>query len=317
MTNAPTFVAFYGSDWIGGTRTLSQSEKAVFIDLLALMFECGGPVDFDRRRLARLCGTSASAFQRSVDGLVDAGKIQVEGGQISNARAIAEIKKAMGRSETATAAAAARWAKSDAQHGQVENEIRSRQPAKNTNKNNKAAMPEHSSSNANQTQTQNKGSPNGDTRTQAGPRLEDFVPDQAAKDYRAHRVAIKAKLTPGAEKAICRELGKVIDAGLHPTEALETAAANGWRGFKVGWIINDKQRENENGTRPGNPRSRAEAASEDANEFWSRYDEKAGRGPEHGADFGGPEFAPDDGPRNRSQREGVLEGVVLRPAAWV
>lgn len=317
MTNAPTFVAFYGSDWIGGTRALSPAEKGVFIDLLALMFEAGGPVDYDRRRLARLCGTSPSAFQRIIDGLSEAGKVAVDGGKISNARAMAEIKKAMGRSDAAATAAGVRWSKNQPQLGQVGDDKRNTQHAEKPNENNETAMPAHPPRNANQTQTQTKGSPNGDKRAPAGPSLEDFVPKQAAADYRAHRVALKAKLTPGAEKGICRELAKIRDAGMDPAEALETAAARGWRAIKAEWIFNDQRKDEGHGQRTTAPRSRSDAASADANEFWTRYDEKAGRGPQHDADFGGPEFAPDDGPRNRSQREGVLEGVVLRPAAWV
>ncbi len=50
-------VAFYPSDWLAGTRGLSDAETGVYITLIARMYEMAGPIERDDNRLARLCGS--------------------------------------------------------------------------------------------------------------------------------------------------------------------------------------------------------------------------------------------------------------------
>lgn len=74
MTKMP-WVRFFPSDWLAGTRGMSAVETGVYITLVATMYERGEPIPEDHARLARLCGTSNSAFKKALDTLIDDGKI--------------------------------------------------------------------------------------------------------------------------------------------------------------------------------------------------------------------------------------------------
>lgn len=87
------FFQFYPSDWLAGTRGLTSSETGVYITLIALMYEANGPIQFDEKRLARLCGATAAAFKKAVDGLVETGKLSVSEDGIFNRRVQIEIEK--------------------------------------------------------------------------------------------------------------------------------------------------------------------------------------------------------------------------------
>jgi uncharacterized protein YdaU (DUF1376 family) len=110
--SAITYVRFYPSDWLAGTRGMTAAEMGVYITLIAMMYERAGPVDGgDNAKLARLCGTSASGMKTILERLVADGKITREGGLLFNRRAELEIKNVMSKSEVATEKANARWAK--------------------------------------------------------------------------------------------------------------------------------------------------------------------------------------------------------------
>jgi uncharacterized protein YdaU (DUF1376 family) len=323
MSSGPVFVAWYSSDWIAGTRGLSQAEKATFIDVLSLIYENGGPVPNNRKRLARICGTSASSFQRSLDSLIDAGKLSMDGDLISNDRAVKELGRTAERNAMQAAKANARWTKADEKARptmQSWERNKSRQPSENPNDNNETPMPGECRGNATQTQTQTHKVKR-EVRAPAasapsGPRLEDYVSPEQARDFRAHRVALKSKLTPGAEKGICRELAKVIAAGFDPGEALETGMAMGWRAIKADWIINHAAKDHGHGQRRPSARDRVEAASDEANDFWSRHDQQKGRGSAGCSDIGDADATFHDGPGNSGERAGFFEGAVLRPQAF-
>lgn len=105
------FFQFYPSDWLAGTRGLTSSETGVYITLIALMYEANGPIQFDEKRLARLCGATAAAFKKAVDGLVETGKLTLNDGEISNGRVEIEIKKRSEKRASASQSAKARWEK--------------------------------------------------------------------------------------------------------------------------------------------------------------------------------------------------------------
>ena len=135
-------IAFYPSDWLAGTRGLSDSETGVYITLIARMYEMAGPIDRDDTRLSRLCGCKSKAsFAKALDYLVSEGKIiEVDGG-LFNDRVKKEIEKATEKSSAAQAAATARW-------------------SRKTNKNSHTPMRTHPTriceTNANQNQNQNQ-----------------------------------------------------------------------------------------------------------------------------------------------------------------
>jgi uncharacterized protein YdaU (DUF1376 family) len=122
-------IAFYPSDWLAGTRGMSDAETGVYITLIAKMYEMAGPIERDDNRLSRLCGCKSKAsFLKSLDYLLSEGKIiQTENG-LFNERVEKEIKNTTEKSDKAKAAAQARWDK---------------KPNKNNGGNNANASPEH------------------------------------------------------------------------------------------------------------------------------------------------------------------------------
>lgn len=77
------FIKFYPSDFLGGTSGLSPAERGVYITLLCLIYEADGPIKRDDSRLARCCGAPKAAFQRTLEALIDQGKIVEGDGMLS------------------------------------------------------------------------------------------------------------------------------------------------------------------------------------------------------------------------------------------
>lgn len=104
------YVPFYPSDWLAGTRGLSDAETGVYITLIARMYELAGPIERDDNRLSRLCGCkSKSGFVRALEYLISEGKIVEVEGAIFNKRVEKEIKNVTEKSAKAQAAAQSRW----------------------------------------------------------------------------------------------------------------------------------------------------------------------------------------------------------------
>lgn len=122
-------IAFYPSDWLAGTRGMSDAETGVYITLIARMYEMAGPIERDDNRLARLCGCKTkNSFVKALNYLISEGKI-IEGDDgLFNERAQKEIQNATKKSDKAAAAANARWNK---------------KPNKNNVSDNANASPEH------------------------------------------------------------------------------------------------------------------------------------------------------------------------------
>jgi len=103
-------IAFYPSDWLAGTRGMSDAETGVYITLIAKMYEMAGPIERDDERLYRSCGCKSKAsFLKSLNYLISVGKvIEVEDG-LFNERASKVIKETIEKSAKAQSAAQSRW----------------------------------------------------------------------------------------------------------------------------------------------------------------------------------------------------------------
>ena len=106
---------FYASDWVAGVSSLSASERGVYITLLALMYDNGGPIFRDDARLSRQCGLPKTGFSKCLDALITFGKITEDDGRIFNNRAKNELTERefqkQNRTAVATENANARWKK--------------------------------------------------------------------------------------------------------------------------------------------------------------------------------------------------------------
>ncbi|MGE0256856.1 MAG: DUF1376 domain-containing protein [Alphaproteobacteria bacterium] len=100
----------YPRDWLTGTRTLSVEARAVYFDIIALIYEHGGPVAYDEQELSRMLRVQVRRLRRVLDELTRRGKLTIENGTISNARAGREIVAAEVRAQRASEGGAARAA---------------------------------------------------------------------------------------------------------------------------------------------------------------------------------------------------------------
>lgn len=107
--SAITHVRFYPSDWLAGTRGLTAAETGIYITLIAMMYERGGPLQEEMGRLARLCGASNSTFAKTLDTLVSEGKVTRSEHGLFNSRVRKELSYVMEKSEVARGKAKTRW----------------------------------------------------------------------------------------------------------------------------------------------------------------------------------------------------------------
>ncbi|NKC29133.1 YdaU family protein [Ochrobactrum ciceri] len=82
---------FYPSDFMHGVRGLSAQEVGVYTMMLCRIYEENGPVEFHVMRLATYCTMRESTFVKTVEKLVELGKLQLIDGMITNHRAETEI----------------------------------------------------------------------------------------------------------------------------------------------------------------------------------------------------------------------------------
>lgn len=103
-------IPFYPSDWLAGTLGLSDAEKGVYITLIARMYEMAAPIERNDDRLYRVCGSKSKAsFVKSLDYLIDQGKIIVTEDGLFNEKVAKVIKQTTEKSDKAKAAAQSRW----------------------------------------------------------------------------------------------------------------------------------------------------------------------------------------------------------------
>tara|TARA_R110002110_G_scaffold113522_3_gene281850 strand:+ start:2450 stop:3283 length:834 start_codon:yes stop_codon:yes gene_type:complete len=103
-------VPFYPSDWLAGTAALSDTEKGVYITLVARMYEMAGPIERDDNRLFRVCGSKSKAsFVKALEYLISEGKILVTDEGLFNEKASKVIEQTTEKSSKAKAAAQSRW----------------------------------------------------------------------------------------------------------------------------------------------------------------------------------------------------------------
>lgn len=92
MSRVPYF-NFYPSDFMNGVRGLTAQEVGVYTMLLCRIYEESGPVEYHVLRLATYCGMREKTFAKTVEKLVDLGKMTLIDGRLSNRRSEAEIQK--------------------------------------------------------------------------------------------------------------------------------------------------------------------------------------------------------------------------------
>lgn len=85
------YFKFYPVDFMDGVRGMTAQEVGLYTMLLCRMYEQDGPIQDDAFRLATYCGMRAATFETTLEKLIRLGKIDRDGGWLSNDRARKEI----------------------------------------------------------------------------------------------------------------------------------------------------------------------------------------------------------------------------------
>ena len=86
-------VDFYADEYLAGVATLSAVDIGVYWTACAMIYSRGGPIEIaDLKRFMRL---HWRAFDASMARLIEAGKLTLEGGQVSCKRCASELQKAV------------------------------------------------------------------------------------------------------------------------------------------------------------------------------------------------------------------------------
>lgn len=217
MSEMP-WVRFFPSDWLAGTRGMSAVETGVYITLIATMYERGGPIPEQHERLARLCGTTVSAFLRALENLVAEGKVLRSEEGLFNRKAAEELRIRAEKSDGASQKAKIRWGKKD-------NEIKP------------DPMPQHSRGNANQiSEPEEKELTKVSSKkpVEKSPRqwLETVLSPARAEAVIEHRQRLRKPLTATAAKLLAGKFGQCAD----PEAAADMMVVNGWQGLEPAWV---------------------------------------------------------------------------------
>lgn len=232
MSGDPWF-KFFPSDWIAGVSGLSAAERGVYVTLLAVMYDRGGPIPRDDARLARMCGLPKVGFSRAVEALLEVGKLVEESGLLFNERAKKQLTERENRTLTAKEAAQSRWEKSKENQSSKNADALQEQCEPNATR---ARIPEARYQSTDQLEILDKNKDTGihATPPSATPReiLSEHLSPQTVADVIEHRKAKRAKLTARAAKELIREMLAFGD----PERAAAEMISRGWTGFKAEWM---------------------------------------------------------------------------------
>jgi uncharacterized protein YdaU (DUF1376 family) len=98
-------------DWIGGTLGMSLEIEGAYCRLMNRLYQAGKPLPNDDRIMSQVMGLSLRIWKRIKDTLVEAGKILIRAGCITNSRFEKERQRAAERTRQQSANAQARWSK--------------------------------------------------------------------------------------------------------------------------------------------------------------------------------------------------------------
>lgn len=84
----------YGGDFVLGTMSLSLEEKGAYSIILDLIYDQGQAIHDDARWLAGVCGVSVRKWNTIRERLIEAGKITIVDGRITNKRAAKMLQDA-------------------------------------------------------------------------------------------------------------------------------------------------------------------------------------------------------------------------------
>lgn len=178
---------------------MTAAETGVYITLIAMMYERAEPLNFDRPKLARLCGIPAGSFRQVLSALVADGKILQTDAGLWSRRVEKELARVMERSAKAADSAKARW-KSGVRENPTTTmhsgeQILKANTGKNPSDNNEPPMRSQCVRNANQSQSHIKS-----IALSGSPENDDISgPDEPVKKAPPETAKLPADWQPDAE----------------------------------------------------------------------------------------------------------------------
>jgi uncharacterized protein YdaU (DUF1376 family) len=112
------YFRFYPTDFMGGVRGMSAQEIGLYVMLLCRMYEENGPIEDHALKLSTYCGMRQATFEKTLQKLVDLGKIERHNGRLFNDRARIEISNRANDLEIAIRAGKASAEKRQIKQGQ-------------------------------------------------------------------------------------------------------------------------------------------------------------------------------------------------------
>lgn len=106
--SGPDWCRFYPAKWLTGTFCLSNEQRGVYIQVVAVIMDRGEcPADF--RYLGRICNLRSHCVKRIVGELIEAGKLVESGSKLHQNRAETERELALNLTETQRLKALKGW----------------------------------------------------------------------------------------------------------------------------------------------------------------------------------------------------------------
>jgi len=109
--SATPWVKWFAGDFLNGVADLEADEGWVYVVALNLIYDRGGPIPLEIDRLARRCRLRKNVVERVIRQLVDAEKLTLIDGKLSNPKAERVLKGRLKASEDSSEAARIRWQK--------------------------------------------------------------------------------------------------------------------------------------------------------------------------------------------------------------
>lgn len=221
-----SFVAFYPSDWLGGTARLPRLHRSVFFDVCCFIWDTAKPVP---SRELKLMIADLPEGEAIIEDLIAVGKLERRfDGSISNAKALHEAEKAYGAWQRMSEGGRQARSKDDDKGDEKGH-------SKGDANGSASGMPE------NQNQNQNQSSPKGERDRKTETAIEDanaimsifeawnITADkaglsQAVKLTDKRRAAIRARLKDFDARTICTAISRIPES-----DFLTGGGDRGWK----------------------------------------------------------------------------------------
>lgn len=208
-------IDFYPNDWLVKTQGLTPEQCGFYIQIISLIYATRGSVVNDPIRISRLLRSSVRTTKRVINELLNADKLQLIGGSITNERAMNELSiknEHLMNSESGG------------------NQSAKRRAELNKNKDLISSGGVFSPSTPSPTATATASKDKEEKFDPIKMILPDWLSKESWVDFVEHRKSIKNPLKERAAKLTISELEKFKKKGHDPSDIINKSIMNNWKG---------------------------------------------------------------------------------------